>query len=176
MMKKITLLLFLLTVSFGYAQEVIQSFEAAGAVNGDPFGGMAAPTVLTGTGTNTTQVLEFVGNTATEVWQGVNINLTKNVELTSSKTMSIDVKSATPITFLVKVNGGVDGAPEAAAEVTHNGDGTWQTLSFTFNTALDGKAATANGVYSSFVIHAYWKAGETSFFPKCNKTCKNVLC
>ena len=79
--------------------------------------------------------------------------------------MTIDVKSATAITFLVKVNGGIAGAPEAAAEVTHNGDGTWQTLSFTFNTALDGKAATTNGVYSKFVIHAYWKAGETAFEP-----------
>jgi len=164
-MKKITFLLAFLITSIGFSQEVIQSFEAAGAVNGAPFGGMAVPTVLAGTGTNTTQVLEIVGNTAGNKWQGINLYLTKNVELTSSKTMSIDVKSATPITFLVKVNGGIAGAPEAAAEVTHNGDGTWQTLSFTFNTVLDGKAATANGVYTGFVIHAYWKAGEIAFEP-----------
>lgn len=164
-MKKITLLFTFLISSLGFSQDVLQNFEAAGAVNGGPFGGMAAPTVLAGTGTNTSQVLEIVGNTAGEPWQGINLNLTKNVKLTSSKTMTIDVKSDTPITFLVKVNRGVAGAPEAAAEVTHNGDGTWQTLSFTFDKALDGKAATADGVYEGFVIHTYWKAGETGFFP-----------
>ena len=162
-MKKITLLFALLISSIGFSQEVVQSFEADGAINGAPFGGMAAPTITTDTGSNTTKVLKIVANSATEVWQGINLNLTKNVDLSTTKTMTIDVFSATPITFLVKVNGGLDGAPEAAAPVTHNGNSTWQTLSFTFNTALDGKAASANGVYSAFVIHAYWRAGETAF-------------
>ena len=162
-MKKITLLFALLISSIGFSQEVIQSFEADGAINGDPFGGMAAPVITTDAGSNASKVLKIVANSATEVWQGINLNLTKNVQLTTTKTMSIDVFSATPITFLVKVNGGVNGAPEAAAAVTHDGNGTWQTLPFTFNTALDGKAAAAEGVYGSFVIHAYWKAGETGF-------------
>lgn len=162
-MKKITFLFTFLIASIGFSQEVIQSFEAAGAVGGE-FGQMAVPTVLTGTGSNTTQVLEIIGNTGGDVWQGVNINLTKNVQLTTSKTMSIDIKSATPITILVKVNGGAS-APNAAAEVTHNGDGTWQTLTFSFNDAItrDGHVGTANGVYSNFVIHAYWVPGATSF-------------
>lgn len=168
-MKKITLLFSLLITSLSFSQDVLQNFEAAGAVNGGPFGTGVAPTVLAGTGSNTSQVLEMVGDTGGEVWQGINLNLAKDVQLTTSKTMTIDVKSDTPITFLVKVNGGVAGAPEAAAEVTHNGDGTWQTLSFTFDKALDGKAATANGVYKSFVIHTYWKAGETGFFPNVAK-------
>ncbi|WP_157515020.1 T9SS type A sorting domain-containing protein [Gaetbulibacter saemankumensis] len=162
MMKKITILFVFLIASMGYSQEVLQSFETSGAV-GAEFGSMAAPSVVTGTGSNTSEVLEIIGNPGGAVWQGVNLNLTKNVDLRSSKTMSIDVKSATPITFLVKVNGGLSGAPEAAAEVTHNGDDTWQTLSFTFNTSLDGKAAEADGIYATFVIHAYWKAGETTF-------------
>lgn len=162
-MKKITLFFALLMVSIGFSQEVIQSFEAAGALNGGPFGGMTSATVVTDAGSNATQVLQIVANPAGEVWQGENLFLAKNVDLTTTKTMSMDVFSATPITFLVKVNGGVSGAPEAAAEVTHNGNSTWQTLNFTFNTSLDGKAATANGVYSAFVIHAYWAAGATTF-------------
>lgn len=169
MMKKITyLIMIVLAIGMnGYSQDLMLGFEAgeSGGVNGGPFGGMPAPTVLAGTGSNTSQVLEIVGNTTGEPWQGINLNLTNNVDLTSTQTMTIDVKSATPITFLVKVNGGVSGAPEAAAEVTHNGDDTWQTLSFTFNTALDNQAPMANGVYSTFVIHAYWEQGETSFFP-----------
>jgi len=92
---------------------------------------------------------------------GVNLNLTTNVALGGTEqTMTIDVKSATAITFLVKVN---DGGDEAAAAVTHNGDNTWQTLSFTFNTVLDGKAAMASGDYNGFVIHAYWAPGATTF-------------
>jgi hypothetical protein len=163
-LKPILLLLALFISSFGYSQDLVLGFESAesGGVDGGPFGNMAAPVVEAGTGTNTSQVLKIVGNGGLEVWQGINLKLTSLVQLTTTKTMTIDVRSATPITFLVKVK---NGGPQAAAAVTHNGDDTWQTLSFTFNTALDGQAVTANGVYDSFVIHAYWKAGETGFFP-----------
>lgn len=164
-MKKITLLFALLISSVGFSQDLLLGFEASesGGVNGAPFGGMAAPAVEDGTGSNTSKVLKIVANSGAEVWQGVNFNLSDNVDLTSTQTMTIDVKSSTAITFLVKVNGGVSGAPEAAAEVTHNGDGTWQTLSFTFNSVKDGKAAAANGQYAAFVIHAYWAAGVAVF-------------
>ncbi|QBN18069.1 T9SS type A sorting domain-containing protein [Flavobacterium nackdongense] len=166
-LKSILVLVVLLTASFGYSQNLLLGFETgeSGGVNGGPFGNMPAPVVEAGTLTNTSQVLKIVGSASPEPWQGINLNLTSPVGLTTTKTMTMDVLSFTPITFLVKVNGGVSGAPEAAAEVTHNGNGQWQTLSFTFNTALDGKAPMANGIYNSFVIHAYWKAGETSFFP-----------
>lgn len=166
-MKKITLLFILLTASFGFSQDLLLGFEngESGGLNGGPFGNGNALQVnlVTDTGTNGTQVAEFIANSAGEIWQGININLTTDVDLTSTQTMTIDVKSATAITFLAKVNGGVSGAPEAAAAVTHNGDNTWQTLSFTFNTSLDGKAAMANGIYTSFVIHAYWAPGATVF-------------
>ena len=170
--KIVPLLIALLITSIGFSQDLLLGMETEETVGvlGDPFGGMVAPILEAGTGTNTSRVLKIVGNTARgEVWQGINLNLTSAVSLTTTKTMTIDVLSATPITFLVKVNGGIAGAPEAAAEVTHNGNGLWQTLSFTFNTALDGKAVTANGVYQNFVIHTYWKAGETTFFPNVAK-------
>ena len=164
-MKKITLLFAFLISIAGFSQDLLLGFETSesGGVNGGPFGGMAAPTLVTGMGSNTSQFLEIIGNSGAEVWQGINFNLSDNVDLSTTQIMSIDVKSSTAISFLVKVNGGVSGAPEAAAEVNHNGDGTWQTLSFTFDTSLDGKAAAANGVYASFVIHAYWSSGVTGF-------------
>lgn len=166
-MKKITLLLALLISAIGFSQDLLLGFETteSGGLNGGPFGNGNALQVnlVAGTGTNTTQVAEFIANSSGEVWQGINLNLTENVDLSSTQTMTIDVKSSTAITFLVKVNGGISGAPEAAAEVTHNGDGTWQTLSFTFNSVKDGKAAAANGQYASFVIHAYWAAGVAVF-------------
>ncbi len=166
-MKKITILIALMITSLGFSQSLVLGFETgeSGGILGGPFGNMPAPMVEAGTGSNTSQVLKIVGSAGPEVWQGINLTLTSAVQLTTTKSMTIDVLANSPVTFLVKVNGGASGAPEAAAEVTHNGNGLWQTLSFTFNTALDGKAATANGVYANFVIHAYWKAGETGFFP-----------
>ena len=144
---------------------LVLGFETSesGGVNGGPFGGMAAPVVENGTGSNTTKVLKIVGNTTGEVWQGINLNLTSLVSLTDSKTMTMDVLSADPITFLVKVTGGVGGPGIVAASASHPGGNTWQTVTFTFNTALDGQAALANGTYSGFVIHTYWAQGATAF-------------
>ncbi|WP_396144972.1 MopE-related protein, partial [Flavobacterium sp.] len=159
-MKKIFLLLFLLIFSLGQSQVLLQGFESGG-INGGPFGGMPAPTIVTGTGSNTSQVLRIDGNTTGQPWQGINLFLTNPINLTVNKTMTIDVLSSTPITFLAKVT---TGGAIAAAPVTHNGDGTWQTLSFTFNTSLDNQAASPSGTYSGFVIHAYWEVGRTQFF------------
>ena len=159
-MKKIFLSLFLLTISIGQSQALLQGFESGG-INGGPFGDMPAPIIETGTGSNTSQVLKIDGNTAGQPWQGINLFLTNPVNLTVNKTLTIDVLSSTPITFLVKVT---TGGAIAAAPVTHNGNGLWQTLSFTFNTSLDGQAANPSGTYSGFVIHAYWAPGAVGFF------------
>lgn len=165
-MKKITFLITFFIVSLGYSQnDLLLGFEngESGGIDGGPFGGLASATIVAGEGSNTTQVLEIVANDGAEVWQGINLNLTDNVELTSTKSMSMDVYSDTPIVFLVKVNDGVAGAQEAAAQVLYPGGATWQTLTFTFDTSLDNKAEMANGEYNGFVVHAYWSDGATLF-------------
>lgn len=167
-MRKIYLLsniiVFLMSISLGQSQTLRLGFEPGESGNAfGQFGDMALPTVVTGTGSNTTSVLSIAANATGQIWQGCNFLLTTPVELTTTKTMTVDVLSSTPVTFLLKVNGGVSGAPEAAAAASHNGDGTWQTISFTFNTALDGKAATANGVYNNMVLHPFWNTGQTAF-------------
>lgn len=165
-MKKITLLLILLTFSIGYSQDLLLGFEPgeSGGVNGGPFGDGPAPVVEMGSGTNTTQVLKIVGNPSGQPWQGINLNLTSLVNLTNTQTMTMDVFSADPITFLVKVTGGTGGPAISAASVSHPGGSVWQTVSFTFNTSLDGQPAPASGVYNGFVIHTYWAPGATTFF------------
>ncbi|MGL2963576.1 T9SS type A sorting domain-containing protein [Flavobacterium sp. RSB2_4_14] len=164
-MKKIILFVFLMIFSLGYSQDLLLGFEPgeSGSV-GAAFGDFPAPVVETGTGTNTTQVLKLVGNTAGQPWQGVNLTLTSLVNLTTTKTMTMDVYSDTAITFLVKVTGGVGGPAITAASASHPGGSTWQTISFTFNTELDGQPTPANGIYSGFVIHAYWAPGAVGFF------------
>ena len=165
-MKKITLLLLLLTFCSGYSQDLLLGFETAesGGINGGPFGNAPAPTVEAGMGTNTTQVLKMVGNPTGEPWQGINLNLSAPVNLTATQTMTMDVYSESAVTFLVKVTGGVTGPSTVAASATHPGGSTWQTISFTFNTSLDGQAALATGNYSGFVIHTYWAPGAVGFF------------
>ena len=156
-MKKITILIALMMVSLGQTQTLRLGFESGESGYAfEAFGNMTLPTVVTGTGTNTSKVLPIVANPTGNIWQGCNFVLTTPVQLTTTKTMTIDVLSSTPVTFLMKVNGGVAGALEAAAQASHNGDGTWKTISFTFNTSLDGKAAQANGVYNNMVIHPFF--------------------
>jgi hypothetical protein len=156
-MKKLLLLLFLMTISLGYSQTLRLGFESGESGNAfGPFGDFAIQPVEAGTGSNTSLVLPIIANPSGQIWQGTNFTLTSPVELIATKTMTIDVLSSTPVTFLMKVNGGVAGAPAAAAQASHNGDGTWQTISFTFNTALDGQAATANGVYNNMVLHPFF--------------------
>lgn len=146
--------------------DLVLGFETSesGGVNGGPFGNGPAPVIETGIGGNNTQVLKITGNPAGEPWQGINLNLTSLVNLTASKTMTMDVFSASPITFLVKVTGGIGGPAVVAAAASHPGGSTWQTVSFTFNTSLDGQAPLANGTYSGFVIHTYWAPGAVGFF------------
>jgi hypothetical protein len=172
-MKKITLNLkrtaifcVLLASSLGYSQDLLLGFQPAesGGIVGDPFGEGVLPVVEAGTGTNTTQVLKIVGNPTGQPWQGINLNLTSPVNLTTTKTMTMDVLSASAVTFLVKVTGGSGGPAIVAASATHTGGNTWQTISFTFDTSLDGQAALANGIYSGFVIHTYWAPGAVGFF------------
>jgi hypothetical protein len=164
-MKKITLLIILFVFSLGHSQTLLQGFESAGSINGAPFGSMPVPVIEAGTGSNTSQVLKIVTNTAGEPWQGINLFLSPSTDLTVNKTLTIDVLSDTPITFLVKVQKApYNNSSTSAAPVTHNGDGTWQTLSFTFNTALDNQQANPTGSYDRFVIHPYWEVGRTQFF------------
>ena len=165
-LKHIALIGALLMTSVGFSQDLLLGFEASetGGVAGDPFGGGPAPVLEAGTGTNTTQVLKIVGNPTGEPWQGINLNLTSPVNLTTTQTMTMDVFSATAVTFLVKVTGGTSGPAIVAAEATHTGGSTWQTISFTFNTSLDGQGAPATGLYTGFVIHTYWAPGATAFF------------
>jgi hypothetical protein len=100
-------------------------------------------------------------NPAGTVWQGININLTQNVRLTTDKTMSMDVYSTSPITIAPKVIGGLAGAPDSTTRVSHTGSG-WETLTFTFNLGLDG-TTTANGDYSAFVIYYNWNTAGNTF-------------
>ncbi|NEV92690.1 T9SS type A sorting domain-containing protein [Psychroflexus sp. YR1-1] len=162
-MKKITFLFMMLLIStFGFSQQtVIQDFEDGGL--GEPFGSASASIVADPeTGGTRGDVAVLTSNPAGNVWQGVNISFftANKVELTSDKTMSMDVYSTTPITIAPKVING-DGAPDSTTSVSHTGSG-WETLTFTFDQGLDN-TTTANGVYGAFVIYYNWDTSSNNF-------------
>jgi hypothetical protein len=158
-MKKITFLFScLLTTVLGFAQlDLLQDFETSGL--GGPFGGSSASLVANPSGAG--QVAMLSSNPAGNVWQGINISLLQNVQLTTVKSMTMDVYSLTPITFAPKVVGGISGAPDSTTSTSHTGTG-WENLTFTFNQGLDG-TTTANGVYSAFVIYYNWNTAGNTF-------------
>jgi hypothetical protein len=163
MMKKITLFIFLLAMSIGYAQQsVVQDFETGTDGLGDPFGSGAAEIVADPEADGTRgQVAKLVASAAGEVWQGLNVNMTNNIVLTTDKTMQIDIYSEDAISIAPRVQGGVDGAPTSTAVVSHTGSG-WETLTITFDTGSNEDAA-ANGVYSEFVIYYLWDITTGTF-------------
>ena len=159
-MKKITLLMCLLLTTVGFSQETIQDFEAAGSVFG-PFGGATAELVPDPeTGGTRGQVAKLT-STGSVVWQGTNVALLKNLDLTTDKTITIDAYSTTPLTFAPKAQGGVAGAPNSVSTATHGGTG-WETITVTFNEGLDN-TTTANGVYAAFAIHYLWDTTTNNF-------------
>jgi hypothetical protein len=163
-MKKITLLLFALLISsIGFSQEVIQNFESAGAL-GESFGGASGAVVDDPqTGGTRGKVAMLSAVAGGEVFQGVNINLLKNVEVTATQNMTIDIYSTvgTQFTIAPKVLNGVNGAPASTTSITHSGTG-WETLTLTFDKGYDG-TTTANGVYSLFVIYHNWNPNTNNF-------------
>jgi hypothetical protein len=162
-MKKITLLFAFLISSIGFSQEVVQNFENAGAL-GESFGGASGAVVDDPeTGGTRGQVAMLSAAAGGQVFQGVNINLLKNVEVTATQNMTIDIYSTvgTEFTIAPKVLNGVDGAPPSTTSVTHQGTG-WETLTLVFDKGYDG-TTTANGVYSLFVIYHNWDPVTNDF-------------
>ncbi len=163
-MKKITLLILLLTISLGYSQDMLQDFEDNNGV-GATFGGLTSATLVADPvsgGTNGT-VVELITSAAGNVWQGTNIDLDSNVLLnaTSGLTMTVDVYSESAISLLVKVNLSSDGGLDSSTPVSHTGSG-WETLTATFNTGTDN-SSVANGTYTNFVVYPNWDSSTSGF-------------
>ena len=89
MMKKITLLLILLTVSFGYSQTNLEDFDGTPPTfNG--FEGLGSAMVTTDTG-GVNLAGQLITAAAGEKWQGAELIMQSNmIDLTTEKTVSVD--------------------------------------------------------------------------------------
>lgn len=160
-MKNFYVLLILLIACTGYSQHtVLQDFEGSPVTaqfGGSTFSIVPDPEV----GGTRGNVGKAVAVSSGTIWQGVEFSLSQNVQLTTDKTMQIDVYSLSPITIAPKIQQGLSGAPQSVTSASHTGSG-WETLLITFNQSLDGKVP-ANGEYAQFVFHCLWDNGTNTF-------------
>lgn len=155
-MKKITLLFLFLTVSLGYSQVVLEDFEGA-APTVDLTNGLGSATITTdrAAGPNG-NVLEIISASTGDPWQQADLIMQNNlIDLTTTKTVDVDIYSTTAINILARGEDKVfNTAPVTAADMMHNGTG-WETLTFNFNDPKDGQSA-ANGQYSQISFFTCW--------------------
>jgi hypothetical protein len=154
-MKKITLLLLLLTATFGYSQEVLENFEGTAPTlnNFDGFGSSA----VTANPTNASEKsLELITSATAAGWQGSQFVFQgKKLDLTQAdKTITVNVHSTVATSILAKADGGENGAAASAADANHDGNG-WQTLTFDFSVPKDNTVAGADS-YASLVFFPAW--------------------
>ncbi|MFI1744725.1 T9SS type A sorting domain-containing protein [Thalassobellus sediminis] len=136
-MKNITLLLILLTVSFGYSQIDITfdpaPLEGSWAFNaGEP---MTTTDVVDAPIENATygKVGRMISNAAGMPWQNAILIMTDNtINVTTTKTITADVYyiGATPIAILGKLTAGV-GQPDKEVDGLHPGTG-WSSVTWDF--------------------------------------------
>ncbi len=148
-MKKITLLFFLLAVSFGYSQQVlIEDFESSPVL--EAWSGAAVATGTDAVGANGQNMEVTLIAAAGDPWQGAKVTLPAGVEmdLTTNKTVKVDIYSTIALTIMGKVEGS---GPASADDKTHGGSG-WETITFDFASDTQDGLGAANGNYNLFAV------------------------
>ena len=174
-MKKITLLLILLSVSLGYSQ-VLVDFEDGYYANGNgtlvydlnlidgstaSTGEMTLLSNAVATGNMSATAVKIVTDNAGQGWQNGQLFLRPSdaIDLSgATKTISVLVYSDTATDILAKVVDGPGGTPtESATDASHTGNG-WETLNFDFSVNKDG-SAVATETYSRILFFPLWNGG-----------------
>ena len=159
MMKKITFLFILLAISLGYSQSVLENFEGT-TPTFNYFDGATNPATIIAdpaAGGANGNVLQIVTNTAGAAWQGTEMLFQGDyVDLTTTKTITVDVYSTSAQNFLLKVDGGETAGPASATDASYTTPGAWQTLTFDFTDNLDG-TGVANDVYTRIIMFPAWE-------------------
>ena len=149
MMKKITLLLILLTVSFGYSQtDVLENFDGTAPTItwADDNGGatVAISTTQASSGANS---VELITAAAGQPWQGAQLVMQDNkidmrdatTGVGTNKVVTFNLYSTSPKRFLVKLSTpdlGSTTADESKTAVSHGGTG-WELMTADFTVGAD---------------------------------------
>lgn len=162
-MKNFTLLCTLFLAHMGFSQQVlIEDFQDPANFTLAGFEGLAGVSIVADpvSGGTRGDGLQLISQATGNPWQGAEVlQLNKVFNLTSDKTITLDVYSSQTFNLLVKVE---NGGPASATAQTYSTPGAWQTLTFTFTNGLDG-SAIANGEYQKIVFFGNWNATNTGF-------------
>jgi hypothetical protein len=162
-MKNITIILFLLVTSLGFAQTIVEDFDPERPTNAFfNDGDQVLSTILQiddPTGASRGKVLNLITNAADAPWQGAGLILQTGNFLdlrddpgdSDEKKVKVWIYSDTSLDILAKVTSG--GAP-AAIDATHSGQG-WEQLTFDFAFRTDN-AGPANGIYQRITFFPAW--------------------
>ena len=171
-MKGLYTLITLFILSFGFSQETLEDFEAASA-SVTPFEGATASIVddpVTSGGVNGKVAQGNSTSSGGQIWQGYTIALmTKNIDLTTDKTLTLDVYSTVSGEFAIKVQAGVDGAPASTKNAAHAGNG-WENITVDFGSGNVDNTGPANGAYGEVVIFLNWDSMVGDFGTSVDKT------
>lgn len=157
-MKRITLSFCLLAVSLGYSQtDVIEDFDGdAPTIVAEGGCTPGTYTVVTTEAASSPNSLEIITNAAGSPWQGTELVLQggQSLDLTTNKTIFVDVFSEFPAGILAKVT---VGGPSGTSGADHPGGG-WETLTFNLDDASDGDTV-ADGIYTNLIFYPLWGVG-----------------
>ena len=164
-MKRITLLLTLLIASVGFAQTNLEDFETT-PIDFTGNNGLGAENVVANPAADATNgsatVGEIISSAAGDPWQQADLVMQDNyIDLSTTNTVSVDVYSTQSFTMMARVDdtsGG--GATTATADEDYTSGSGWQTLTFTFNEAIDGQGV-ADGQYTKIAFFPNWAGGGT---------------
>ena len=162
-MKKITFLLTFLIATVGFAQTNLEDFESA-PIDFTGNNGLGAANVVANPASDSTNgsatVGEIISSAAGDPWQQADLVMQDNyIDLSSTITVSVDVYSTQSFTLMARVDdnsGG--GATTATADEAYTTGSGWQTLTFTFNEAIDGQGV-ADGQYTKIAFFPNWAGG-----------------
>ena len=172
--KIVLLLIALLIVSLGYAQQtLIENFDATPeAYTFAGFEKLGSATIASDpvSGGTRGNGLKLVSSSAGNPWQGAEVILsTSKIRLNATdRTMKVDVYSTKTFTMLGKVEQGGT-ATISATSASYTTPNAWQTLTFTFNTSSDG-TGIANGDYAKIAFFPGRNSTNTGWAPAADFT------
>ena len=151
-MKKITLLTFLFSAMFAFSQTytATEDFTGLTTVEFQNDNGSTNSTVENASLSGSNAVAsdgdygQIITQAASQPWQAGYLVLQDNyMDLTTTRTIEVDVYSDTATFILAKAVGAVGGGADGATDASHPGNG-WATLEFDFDVPKDGGAASAS--------------------------------
>ena len=175
-MKRITLLLSLLITSIGFSQNIPVDFQSdiitgAKSVSGiTPAdanwyidSGLTSATVedLASDTPDHQNAGKIVSSSTGQKWQNAQLLMTNNyMDLTTNKTITLDVYSSNAQDFLLKLEQSLGGGPNTEKSFSHTGTG-WETFAVDFTTPATGQPVP-NDQYKLLVIFPCYSAGFTA--------------